>query len=252
MGCGKYRLLIIGNRLTLATRGIKCYTLSNTNERRSPMRKRTLSAISAEDNSGETTEAMLNVLCRRARWNRETRAIVDAERLPIMKRLATTILVMCFVFAGSVQAQMTLAPDGTYVSGKATLAPDGTYVGGGKATLAPNGKYVGGSKSTLAPDGTYVGGNKATLAPDGTYVGGTKATLAPDGSYVGAYESTRKPSGGATTRTPAKLPTQVTPTWQATEDNGDTTTIRERPLSLTPTWEATDSKGNTATIRQRP
>ncbi|WP_218190280.1 hypothetical protein, partial [Klebsiella quasipneumoniae] len=41
-----------------------------------------------------------------------------------------------------------------------------------QVTLAPDGSYVSGSEATLAPDGSYVGGSEVTLAPDGSYVGG--------------------------------------------------------------------------------
>jgi len=76
----------------------------------------------------------------------------------------------------------------TYASGafaQVTMAPDGSYVSGSQTTMAPDGSYVGGSQTTMAPDGSYVGGSQTTMAPDGSYVGGTQATMAPDGSYVG-------------------------------------------------------------------
>ena len=82
--------------------------------------------------------------------------------------------------SGSVRG-VSLAPDGTYVTGRPTLAPNGKYVGG-KPTLAPDGTYVAGNPQ-LAPDGTYVGG-RPRLAPDGSYVGGNPI-LAPNGGYVG-------------------------------------------------------------------
>lgn len=39
-------------------------------------------------------------------------------------------------------AEITLAPDGSYVDGEAQLAPDGSYVGQGDIELAPDGSYI--------------------------------------------------------------------------------------------------------------
>jgi len=73
-----------------------------------------------------------------------------------MERMTIAALMLCWIFAMPAQAQLTLAPDGTYVGGNtATLTPDGTYVGGRTSSLAPDGTYVGGRTPTLAPDGTY-------------------------------------------------------------------------------------------------
>ena len=38
-----------------------------------------------------------------------------------------------------------------------TLASDGSYVSGSEATFSPAGSDFGGSEATLAPDGSYVG-----------------------------------------------------------------------------------------------
>ena len=67
----------------------------------------------------------------------------------------TGLLIPLLFITYSVNADM--APDGSYVSGRATMAPDGSYVGGSRATMAPDGSYVGGGRSTMAPDGSYLG-----------------------------------------------------------------------------------------------
>ena len=55
-------------------------------------------------------------------------------------------LIALLFIVQSVRADTDMAPDGTYVSGRATMAPDGSYVGGSRATLAPDGSYVGDGK----------------------------------------------------------------------------------------------------------
>lgn len=42
----------------------------------------------------------------------------------------------------TLQAEIQLAPDGTYVNGEPQLTPDGNYVGEGNVELAPDGSYV--------------------------------------------------------------------------------------------------------------
>jgi len=45
-----------------------------------------------------------------------------------MERMTIAALMLCWIFAMPAQAQLTLAPDGTYVGGRTpTLAPDGTH-----------------------------------------------------------------------------------------------------------------------------
>jgi hypothetical protein len=83
--------------------------------------------------------------------------------------ILTGVIVMRVLSLGAILMAMSALPL-TAIS-QVTLASDGSYVSGSEATLAPDGSYVGGSEVTLAPDGSYVGGSEATLAPDGSYVG---------------------------------------------------------------------------------
>jgi hypothetical protein len=83
--------------------------------------------------------------------------------------ILTGVIVMRVLSLGAILMAMSALPL-TAIS-QVTLASDGSYVSGSEATLAPDGSYVGGSEVTLAPDGSYVGGSEVTLAPDGSYVG---------------------------------------------------------------------------------
>ena len=72
-----------------------------------------------------------------------------------MKRILIASILLLGLLLTSVSA-VTLAPDGTYVSGdSAEMAPDGSFVGG-KPQMTPDGSFVGG-KPTMAPDGSFVG-----------------------------------------------------------------------------------------------
>lgn len=43
-------------------------------------------------------------------------------------------------------------------------------------------------------------------------------------------------------------PFSTTPTWDYTDESGNTTTLRKRPFSTTPAYDWSDSQGNTGTI----
>jgi len=67
-----------------------------------------------------------------------------------MKHLTLTLLLVASLFA-----DLTLTPDGNWVSGQPTLTPDGNYVGSsnGEVQLTPDGDFVGVYDTPSSNDG---------------------------------------------------------------------------------------------------
>ncbi len=87
----------------------------------------------------------------------------------------------------------------TFQPAEAKMCPDGSFVAGNKCTMAPDGSFVGG-KARMAPDGSFIGDghlrqerrnsenssrrDRMSLCPDGSHVMG-RCKMQPDGSFTG-------------------------------------------------------------------
>lgn len=76
------------------------------------------------------------------------------------------------------------------------MYPDGTYGPDGVSTMAPDGSYHSGRSTQMYPDGSYGPSGDYHMHPDGSYGPGHNSYMRPDGSYGSTPDYEMTPSGG--------------------------------------------------------